>query len=120
MIDVARGSELPVLSLGHPPRPEIVECPPHQRRLLAHHFSHDKQCQDSSLDGPGLLADTRIYDEKVDVHSYAVILWEVLTRRLPYGTLESAQIITQGAMHNIWSVMPRATTKSIQDLICNG
>jgi len=34
----------------------------------------------------------RTYGEKADVYSYGVILWELLTRKMPFGDVESFSI----------------------------
>jgi serine/threonine protein kinase len=66
---------------------------------------------------PEILAGNGVYDEKVDVYAYAVVLWEILTKKVPYGLMESAQIVTQVAMNDIRPPIPKTTPKPIQNFI---
>jgi serine/threonine protein kinase len=66
---------------------------------------------------PEMLSGTGIYDEKIDVYAYGMVLWEILTKKLPYAGMEAAQIITQVMMNDIRPPIPTATPRPIRELI---
>ena len=66
---------------------------------------------------PEILGYSISYDEKVDVYSYGILLWEILTGRLPYDGLESNQIIGQIILNDLRPVMPSNTPPEFRKLI---
>ena len=66
---------------------------------------------------PELLDANSGYDMKVDVYSYAIVLWEILTRNVPYRGLESAQIIARVLTTDLRPPMPEEAPPEIALLI---
>jgi serine/threonine protein kinase len=57
------------------------------------------------------------YTAKVDVYSYAMILWEMLSRDIPFGNMVSAQVICQVLIHNKRPQIPPQTPEALVELI---
>ena len=66
---------------------------------------------------PELLDSNSGYDMKVDVYSYGIVLWEILTRSVPYRGLESAQIIARVLTTDLRPPMPEGAPPEIAMLI---
>jgi hypothetical protein len=57
------------------------------------------------------------YDEKVDVYSYAIVLWELLARELPWRACTQAQVVQKVAIERARPLIPRGTPPELADLI---
>ena len=66
---------------------------------------------------PELLDSNSGYDLKVDVFSYGIVLWEILTRSVPYRNLEPAQIIARVLTSDLRPPMPEGTPPEIALMI---
>eukprot|EP01128_Nolandella_sp_AFSM9_P010657 TRINITY_DN7400_c0_g1_i1.p1 TRINITY_DN7400_c0_g1~~TRINITY_DN7400_c0_g1_i1.p1 ORF type:complete len:412 (-),score=80.25 TRINITY_DN7400_c0_g1_i1:155-1339(-) len=65
---------------------------------------------------PEIFSSKKLYSEKADVYSYAVILWELLTRKMPFGEAEAFTIpvlVTKGKRPAI----PKKSNKDYVKLI---
>ena len=66
---------------------------------------------------PELLTQSDTYDNKVDVYAYAIVLWELITCKVPYNNMEPAQIIAQVIMKNARPTIPANTPPALVELI---
>jgi hypothetical protein len=66
---------------------------------------------------PEILVGPGMYDEKVDVYAYAVLLWEMLTRKLPYAGMDGPQIITEVGMNDLRPQIPATCPARLRELI---
>lgn len=66
---------------------------------------------------PEILGGASNYNEKVDVYAYAIVLWEMLCKKIPYAGLEPQQVIGQVLLNNIRPAIPKNTPEGIQQLI---
>lgn len=57
------------------------------------------------------------YDEKVDVYSYSMILYEMITGKVPFDTLEPSQIIYKVLVAEERPELPEDTPKELEKLI---
>ncbi|OHT08097.1 TKL family protein kinase [Tritrichomonas foetus] len=56
---------------------------------------------------PELLAANTSYDFKIDIYSYGIMLWEMLTHETPYKTRDPKTIVTQVLANDIRPPLPR-------------
>lgn len=66
---------------------------------------------------PELLATGSIYNHKVDVYAYGIVLWEILTRQYPYNFLDHQQIVVQVLTNDARPEIPDNTPPRLADLI---
>ncbi|OHT01385.1 TKL family protein kinase [Tritrichomonas foetus] len=66
---------------------------------------------------PEVLMSTPTYDEKVDVYSFAIILWELLTGKVPYDDMSTANIAIHVVEQGLRPQLPDNTPIAIRDLI---
>lgn len=66
---------------------------------------------------PELLSGTGSYNNKVDVYAYGILLWELISHKIPYQGLESSQIIGQVLMNDIRPVIPSNVSPELKNLI---
>jgi serine/threonine protein kinase len=66
---------------------------------------------------PELLTRSTDYNEKVDVYAYAIILWEIATRKVPYDGMDPIQIIGSVLMNDQRSVLPNNVSPEYLKLI---
>lgn len=66
---------------------------------------------------PELLGGQSSYDEKIDVYAYAIVLWEILVKKLPYQGLESSQIVGQVLLNDMRPGIPPTAPPSWRNLI---
>jgi hypothetical protein len=66
---------------------------------------------------PELLAGQSNYDEKVDVYSYAIVLWEMLARRSPYTDMDPGQVALQVLQDNMRPAFPAGLPEAVTGLI---
>lgn len=57
------------------------------------------------------------YDEKVDVYSFGFILWELITKEIPFDGLETAQVIYLVVIQNTRPQIPENTPPNLAKLI---
>lgn len=57
------------------------------------------------------------YGNKVDVYSYGVMLWEMATRRVPYGEMSQAAIFDHVITHGLRLPFPNNISESLKQLI---
>ncbi|OHS98450.1 Serine/threonine-protein kinase HT1 [Tritrichomonas foetus] len=57
------------------------------------------------------------YNEKVDVYSFGLILWEMLTKKVPFSGLESAQVIYTVVIQQSRPPIPSKTPPNLAKLI---
>ena len=66
---------------------------------------------------PELLTDAGSYDNKVDVYAYGIVLWELLTGKLPYQGMAQTQIIGAVLMNNARPMIPVDCPPDVESLI---
>jgi serine/threonine protein kinase len=66
---------------------------------------------------PELLAGQSNYTEKVDVYSYAIVLWEMLVKHSPYVGLDAGQVAVQVLQENLRPVFPAGISDAVTGLI---
>ena len=66
---------------------------------------------------PELLGGSTTYNEKIDVYAYGIVLWEILTKKLPYSGLESTMIIGQVLLNDIRPAIPENTPIPLRNLM---
>lgn len=66
---------------------------------------------------PELLEENPSYTPKVDVYSYGIMLWEMLTHKIPYDGQDPTTVIKNVFMKNSRSKMPADVLPGIQKLI---
>jgi serine/threonine protein kinase len=66
---------------------------------------------------PELLNSNTSYTSKVDVYAYGLVLWEIVSRQVPFSGLEPAQILVQVFMNDIRPVIPDHVNVPLRDLI---
>jgi serine/threonine protein kinase len=66
---------------------------------------------------PELLAGQSNYDEKVDVYSYAIVLWEMLAKRPPFPGMDAAQVAVQVVQENVRPTFPAGLPDAVTGLI---
>lgn len=67
---------------------------------------------------PELLDKHESYDSKVDVYSYGIVLWEILTHKTPYQGMEPQQIINEVVMNDIRPpLLPQSCSQGLYKLI---
>lgn len=57
------------------------------------------------------------YSEKVDVYSFALVVWEILTGELPFANLDGPQAAAQVAYTNLRPLIPATCPAPLQGLI---
>eukprot|EP00164_Ancoracysta_twista_P003560 GFYU01004753.1.p1 GENE.GFYU01004753.1~~GFYU01004753.1.p1 ORF type:complete len:479 (-),score=88.74 GFYU01004753.1:51-1487(-) len=57
------------------------------------------------------------YDEKVDVYSYGVVLWEMLTNKIPYTDKESVQVAVAVAYQGLRPKIPSSCNPKLKKLL---
>ena len=57
------------------------------------------------------------YNEKVDVYSFGLILWEMLTKEVPFDNMEYFQIIYQVVIQQSRPMIPKKTPPNLAKLI---
>lgn len=68
---------------------------------------------------PEVLNSTPFYDEKVDVYSYGILLWELLTNRIPYDGDDSNKVSIQVLQQGRRPIIPPDTPPNLKTLIEN-
>lgn len=66
---------------------------------------------------PELLCSDNIYDNKVDVYSYAIVCWECVTSTLPYHDLDSTEIISKVLINDLRPKFPPNIPQPLKALI---
>ena len=57
------------------------------------------------------------YSDKADVYSYAICMWECLTRKLPYSGMSAVQAAVGVVNHGLRPEIPQNTPHGLQALI---
>lgn len=65
---------------------------------------------------PEVLANQR-YTEKADIYSYGIILWELLTREVPYGEMQQIQVAIAVLTTGLRPTIPNDTPAGLRKLI---
>lgn len=66
---------------------------------------------------PEVLMSSPTYDEKVDVYSFGIMLWELLTGKVPYGDMSTANIAIYVVEQGLRPEIPSTATPKIRDLM---
>lgn len=66
---------------------------------------------------PEVLMSTPTYDDKVDVYSFGIIFWELLTGKVPYGEMTTANIAIFVVEQGLRPEIPENTPPKIRDLL---
>lgn len=66
---------------------------------------------------PEILGGSTTYNEKIDVYAYGIVLWEILTKKLPYSGLEATMIIGQVLLNDLRPAIPPNTPPKLAELI---
>jgi serine/threonine protein kinase len=66
---------------------------------------------------PEVLNSTGMYDGKADVYSYAVMLWELVTSRIPYQGMEREEITANVAHGTLRPKIPAGVCPALRELM---
>ncbi|KAH0795865.1 TKL family protein kinase [Histomonas meleagridis] len=66
---------------------------------------------------PELLGCSVNYTSKVDVYSYGILLWEIVSESLPYEGMASLQIVQQVYINNLRPQIPKNAPTAVKELI---
>lgn len=66
---------------------------------------------------PEVLMSTPTYDDKIDVYSFGIILWEILTGKVPYGEMSTANIAIFVVEQGLRPDIPENAPPRIRDLM---
>jgi serine/threonine protein kinase len=64
-----------------------------------------------TFDGKG------VYDEKIDIYAFAILLWELLTLDIPYKTMDITQIIAKVVMNDLRPEIPGNCPQPLREII---
>ena len=68
------------------------------------------------LNGPSDQSSVNQYNSKVDVYAYAIVMWEVAAKDLPYRGLDATQIIAQVMMNDMRPKIPTVVPTGFKEL----
>ena len=68
---------------------------------------------------PEVMMCSPTYNQKVDVYSYAIVMWELLTNEKPYSKIPIQQLPTMIVKDNFRPTIPENTPPKLRDLIVN-
>ena len=68
---------------------------------------------------PEVMMCSPTYDQKVDVYSYGILMWELLTSEKPYAKIPPAKLPTMIVKDNLRPTIPESTPKMLEKLIKN-
>ena len=66
---------------------------------------------------PEMLSNHGVYNSKVDVYSFAIVMWEVLTGNYPYAGLDQQQIVAQVLVNDARPEIPDGAPQPYVDLM---
>jgi hypothetical protein len=66
---------------------------------------------------PEMLDGSGMYDERVDIYGYGIVLWEIMTKKIPYAGMDADQIIAQVGTNDIRPTIPPTAPDAVRDLI---
>lgn len=66
---------------------------------------------------PEILLSSPNYDEKIDIYSYGIVLWELLTSEKPYDNEDPNTLPLKVIEHNLRPKIPDGTPQKIRSLI---
>lgn len=66
---------------------------------------------------PEILLSSPNYDEKIDIYSYGIVLWELLTSEKPYANENPATLPLKVIEHNLRPTIPEGTPIKMKTLI---
>jgi serine/threonine protein kinase len=66
---------------------------------------------------PELIAGDPIYTEKIDVYSFGILLWEILTKKTPYEGMDAAQIAVDVLQWDKRPPLPADTPSTVREII---
>ncbi|OHT10646.1 TKL family protein kinase [Tritrichomonas foetus] len=66
---------------------------------------------------PELLSATSNYNSKIDVYAYGIVLWEIISHKLPFSGLSPTQIVAQVLMNDIRPAIPENVNQPLRQLI---
>jgi hypothetical protein len=66
---------------------------------------------------PAMLDGSSMCDERVNVYGYRIVLWEILTKRVPYTGMDTDQIIPQVGTNDIRPTIPQTAPGALRELI---
>jgi len=66
---------------------------------------------------PEILTSMPLYDEKVDVYSFGIVLWELLTGEEPYDNMENNEIINSVVNFQLRPEVPEGISEQLSSLI---
>jgi hypothetical protein len=66
---------------------------------------------------PEMLENSGYYDEKIDVYSYGILLWELVSRQIPFAGLETGVVISQVLRRDNRPPIPDNVSPTLRNLI---
>ncbi|OHT06847.1 TKL family protein kinase [Tritrichomonas foetus] len=66
---------------------------------------------------PEVLMSSPVYDTRVDIYSYGILLWELLTCDVPYRGIPTEKLINKVLNDNLRPIIPENTPKRLERLI---